>query len=88
LNVAVQGDIGIDWAVLELQVAPNITAFTNTITPVADALVRAGVNAGLNFGSASTLTVKEDASADNDRKAYLRWDLGGWRGRFIRPRCV
>jgi hypothetical protein len=80
LNVAVQGDIGIDWAVLELQVAPNITAFTNTIAPVADALVRAGVNAGLNFGSASTLTVKADTSADNDRKAYLRWDLGGVAG--------
>jgi len=26
------------------------------------------------------LTVKEDASADNDRKAYLRWDLGGVSG--------
>jgi len=52
LNVAVQGDIGIDWAMLELQVAPNISAFTNTLSPVADALVRGGANANATLARA------------------------------------
>src|ERR1051325_8846273 len=42
LNVALQNDVGIDWALLELQVATNLSAGTNILYPVADATVRGG----------------------------------------------
>jgi hypothetical protein len=77
LNLAVQGDIGIDWAVLELQVAPATGPGTYVFQPVADATVRGGIYSGTNFGSADTLTVKSDSSGDFVRQAYLRWDLTG-----------
>lgn len=77
LNLAVQGDIGVDWAMLELQVAPAINAGSYVLQPVADATVRGGVYAGNNFGTTDTLTVKNDSNSDNIRQAYLRWDLSG-----------
>jgi hypothetical protein len=77
LNLAIQGDIGIDWALLELQVAPDVAASTVVLTPTADATVRAGTYAGSNFGAVDTLTLKSDSSADFIRQAYLRWDLTG-----------
>jgi hypothetical protein len=77
LNLAIQGDIGVDWAMLELQVAPNINAGTLFLSPAADATIRGGAYAGNNFGTANTLSVKNDSSADNTRQAYLRWDLTG-----------
>jgi autotransporter-associated beta strand protein len=75
LNVAIQGDIGIDWAMLELQVAPTVNLGTLGLSPVADATVRGGVSAAINFGTATTLTTKNDSTADNNRQSYLRWDL-------------
>jgi autotransporter-associated beta strand protein len=75
LNVAIQGDIGIDWALLELQVAPTVNLGTLAISPTADATVRGGASANLNFGTATTLTTKNDSAADNNRQSYLRWDL-------------
>ena len=77
LNVAIQGDIGVDWAMLELQVAPNINARTLLLAPAADATVREGTFAGNNFGTTNTLSVRNDSSANNTREAYLRWDLTG-----------
>jgi len=76
-NVAVQGDAGIDWAMLELEVAPVLKSSTNALLPVADATVRGGVNSNLNFGTAATLTVRNDSSSNNMQQAYLRWDLSG-----------
>jgi autotransporter-associated beta strand protein len=75
LNVAAQGDIGIDWAMLELQVAPVSNAGVQSLAPAADATVRAGTYASSNFGSTNTLSVKSDSTTDNIRQAYLRWDL-------------
>lgn len=75
-NLAVQGDVGVDWALLEVHVATNVVSFTNTLPPVADAFVRGGIYADDNYGTSSTLTVKLD-SADVLRRAYLRWDLTG-----------
>lgn len=75
LNLAVAGGVGLDWALLELQVAPVIPCYTNLIAPVADAFVRGGVNAALNYGANPTLDVKADSAADNRRQAYLRWQL-------------
>ena len=80
LNVAVQDDAGVDWAMLELRVAPALDAGPLTLLPVADATARGGASANSNFGTSTTLTVKEDTSADNDRRAYLRWDLSAVTG--------
>jgi autotransporter-associated beta strand protein len=86
LNVAIQNDVGIDWALLELQVAPVLTGGTTVIYPVADGTVRGGASANSNFGTATTLTVKEDSSNDNDRKAWLRWDLTSLTGTVYQAR--
>jgi len=85
-NLAVQGDIGIDWALLELKVAPNASVSTLTISAIADATVRGGTSAANNFGSSTTLTVRQDASANNIQKSYLRWDLSGVAGAVFQAR--
>jgi len=38
-------------------------------------MVRGGTYAANNFGTTTTLSVKNDATSDNTRQAYLRWDL-------------
>jgi hypothetical protein len=86
LNVAVQNDVGVDWAVLELKVAPILMVFTNSLSPVADATVRAGGYATNNFGDTATLTVNEATLADNEQKGYLRWDLSGVTGQILQAR--
>jgi hypothetical protein len=88
LNVAAQGDLGIDWAMLELQVAPAAVVTTNTLGPVADATVRGGTSAGNNFGTTTNLTVRQDASANNQQQSYLRWDLSGVSGKVYQARVV
>jgi hypothetical protein len=47
-----------------------------TLAPAADAYVRDGTNAGANFGTATTLAVKQQSSGNN-RIAYLRFPLTG-----------
>ncbi len=80
-NVAVSDGVGIDWALLQLDVAPDMSgAGVTTLTPVADATVNGGVSANLNYGTATALIVKEDTSSDFDRKAFLRWDLSSVTG--------
>jgi hypothetical protein len=86
LNLAFQNDVGVDWALLQLQVAPILAGGTNVIYPVADATVRGGASANSNFGTTTTLTVKEDTSNDNDRKAVLRWDLSSITGTVYQAR--
>ena len=86
LNVAVAGDVGIDWAMLEFQVAPVQTLYTNSILPVADAYVRGGTSSVLNFGSGTTLDIKGDPLANNQRQAYLRWNLAGYSATVLQAR--
>lgn len=86
LNLAVRDDVGIDWATLELQIAPVQTLYTNVINPAADASVRGGVNAGVNYGMNDSFEIKADSSADNQRQAYLRWNLAGYSGRVLHAR--
>ena len=86
LNVAVADDVGIDWAMLELQVTPVVTTYTNIYYPVADAYVRGGVNSTSYFGTATTLAIKTDSSADNQRRAFLRWNLASHVGEIVHAR--
>ena len=47
------------------------------IAPTADAFVRGGIYAGVNYGTRSSLEVKRSASSDNSREGYLTFDLSG-----------
>jgi hypothetical protein len=53
---------------------------TLTLAPVADAYVRDGTSASTNFGTASTLLVKNSTTSGNNRVAYLRFSLTGVGG--------
>jgi autotransporter-associated beta strand protein len=53
---------------------------------VADATVRGGVNAAVNYGTNATLDLRLDGSADNLRRAHLRWSLAGLSGRVLHAR--
>jgi autotransporter-associated beta strand protein len=86
LNLALRDDAGVDWALLELHVAPRLTVFTNALLPAADATVRGGTSAVLNFGTNATLDVKLDSNADVLRRAYLRWDLSDIAGEVLEAR--
>ncbi len=86
LNVALQSDAAVDWAVLELKVAPVLATFTNSLAPVADATVHAGFFATNNFGDTATLTANEATLPDNEQKAYLRWDLSSVSGKILQAR--
>jgi autotransporter-associated beta strand protein len=88
LDVAVQGDIGIDWAMLEVQVAPNSSATVTALPPIADATVRGGTSAGINFGATNLLTVRLDSSANNLARSYLKWDLSAVSGQIAQARVV
>ncbi|MCA9319494.1 MAG: DNRLRE domain-containing protein, partial [Planctomycetes bacterium] len=47
----------------------------NRLAPVADAYVRSGAHATLNFGAQTRVHVKDDPNQDFDREAYLKFDL-------------
>jgi uncharacterized delta-60 repeat protein len=65
--------------------APNLPSKTVTATEVdndivrlraaADAYVRDGTSAGLNFGTSTQLQARRGATAGNHREAYLRFNL-------------
>ncbi len=86
LNVAVQGDAGIDWAMLELQVAPVQANCTNSILPEADAYVRGGTSRTNNYGTDTTFALKTSTSTNDQRQAYLRWDLTGYATNILQAR--
>jgi hypothetical protein len=86
LNIAAQGDLGVDWAMLELQVAPVQPLYTNSILPEADAYVRGGTNASLNYGTSTTIDIKADSNANTRRQGYLRWNLAGYSNNVLQAR--
>jgi hypothetical protein len=59
--------------------ATGFAAMT-TLPPSADAHVRGGAHAGVNFGAASALELKDGANADFKRQVYLGFDLGPIQG--------
>ncbi len=86
LNLAVRSETGLDWATLELQVAPVQTFYTNALPAATDAYVRGGAYAGSNYGAAQTLDIKADSSADTQRKAFLTWNFAGFSARVVHAR--
>jgi len=75
-----------DWVLLAAREAAAGTApvldvdLRNTLLPVADAYVRSGAFASVNFGSESRLHVKDDPNVDYDRRAFLRFELASLVG--------
>ena len=43
----------------------------------ADAYIRGASNADINYGSATSLLIKNNNGTDNDRKVYMRFDVSG-----------
>lgn len=87
LNVAFGTNCSVDFIVLHLQVQKAQPATqTITLNPVADAHVTAGVNAGANYGTATSLITKDDSGADFDRETFLRWDLSAVNGKIVQAK--
>ncbi|MFE5320311.1 DNRLRE domain-containing protein [Paenibacillus sp. NPDC056579] len=53
---------------------------TVSLTATADSFVRGGTEAGNNFGSLDTMTVKLDANASLERKGYLKFNTSTLSG--------
>jgi hypothetical protein len=51
-----------------------------TLNPVADAFVRDGSTNGTNYGTATTLEVKNTATSGNNRNTYLRFTISSLPG--------
>jgi photosystem II stability/assembly factor-like uncharacterized protein len=62
--------------------AVNIQAEIATFTPVADAYVRNGTYASTNYGTATTLVVKNDGTSYY-RESYLRFDFSNFTGTSV-----
>lgn len=79
LNVCFQDDSIVDWAVLNIQVAPP--AKVSVLSAAADAYVRGGSYAARNFGAEDILTTKNDNNPSYVRESFLKFDLSGVNGR-------
>ncbi|MGE5550421.1 MAG: DNRLRE domain-containing protein [Bacteroidota bacterium] len=55
-------------------------AATYSLSPTADAYVRGGASAALNFGTATNLEVKNGSGDENDRWTYVKFSLSGVTG--------
>ena len=87
LNLAFGTNSAVDFVALHLQVQKaQPSTQTLTLNPVADAYVMGGVNIGTNYGTATNLITKDDASADFDRETFLRWDLSGVSGKIVQAK--
>ena len=56
---------------------PQPFSSMTTLEASADAFVRAGIYVTTNYGTLPTLVVKNSATADTQRKSYIRFDLTG-----------
>ncbi|MEA2711447.1 MAG: hypothetical protein QOF78_4048, partial [Phycisphaerales bacterium] len=83
LNVAIDGNTAVDWAVLNLRTASTVQPNQTTLNPVADALVRDGTSAASNFGTAATIDTKLDV-VNNNRESFLKFDLNSTVGYVTR----
>jgi methionine-rich copper-binding protein CopC len=81
-RVTMTTDLGTSPASQTVSATPRAFSGTTTLEASADAFVRAGSDgttnfAATNFGTVSTLVVKNSATAANQRKSYIRFDLTG-----------
>ena len=83
MNVARARHTSVDFAILHLQVAPNIVTSDSTRIPEADTYVRGGDYDDQNFGRETQLTVKTDSDGNFNRKSAIRWNLSGLTGELV-----
>ena len=55
----------------------NLISNARAVEPTADAYIRGASNADINYGSATSLLIKNNNGTDNDRKVYMRFDVSG-----------
>ncbi len=79
LAVSVSNKLG---ATLRAQFA-LVPLQTNVFSPVADSYVQNGAQSPTNFGMATTLQVKTNATAGQTRESYLRFDLSSISGTIV-----
>ena len=75
LNVAVEGDWGVDWALLEVHLSGPTRASTLRLLPEADGHVRDGAFSSEHYGNEPVLAVQLDRTPGHNRRAFLRWNL-------------
>jgi hypothetical protein len=76
-KITMTNDLGTSPASETVSATPQPSASISTLESSADAYVRAGSYAAIPYGTASTLVVKNATTTDNQRKAYIRFDLTG-----------
>jgi hypothetical protein len=76
-KITMTNDLGTSPASETVSAIPHPFSSTSTLESSADAFVRAGSTAATNYGTATTLVVKNATTTDNQRKAYIRFDLTG-----------
>jgi hypothetical protein len=64
-------------AVLTISPAGGGSSTTRTVTPSADALVRGGSYANTNYGTLTSLEIKDGSDASYDRRGLARFDVRG-----------
>jgi hypothetical protein len=74
LNVALDANCGVDFAMLSFQVAPALATYSEVWYPF-DTYVRDGSYADQNFFTNAELDVKMDNDAGFSRRAFLFWNL-------------
>ncbi len=69
-----------NYAYVDAVVISGTETSTVTIAPEADSYVRGGSSASNNYGTATSLQVKDSSNNSYKRRAYLRFDLGNMSG--------
>ena len=73
LNLALSPNCGVDFAVLNLQVAPMILTVPEYPSYSYNTFVQAGSNADQNLSGSTELLVKVDPTPDFQRRTFLTW---------------
>lgn len=73
LDVAVHGDVAVDWAMLELRLVPASPEVQIRIQPAADTWVREPPGDADNHAGDALLAVGRDPQPGNERRAFLLW---------------
>ena len=88
-NLALNNDLAVDWAVLNIQVAPasaidpptdDTTSSPALLAAMADATVHGGADADTNRGSDPWLSAMEANAAYAARESYISFDLSSLAG--------
>jgi hypothetical protein len=83
LNVALSNDLAVDWAMLNIQVAPGYDVAPALVPASGDATVRAGNEANLNFGNDAWLSALGPPTVYDPRDSYVSFDLTSLAGNVV-----